>query len=131
MGKLVSDELWSRVEPILPKHPPGRTGGRPRIDDRVCLVGIMMVLKTGMNWHDVPEEIGASGQTCWRRMREWTEVGVWDELHRILLDELNRHGKLDLSLAVVDSSSLRALKGGRRSARTRRTAAGAARSITS
>src|SRR5690606_4349801 len=87
--------------------------------------------KTGMNWHDVPEEIGASGQTCWRRMREWTEVGVWDELHRILLDELNRHGKLDLSLAVVDSSSLRALQGGRRSARTRRTAAGAARSITS
>jgi len=127
---LVSDELRERIEPIIPEKTPGPRGGRPRVDDRACLVGILFVLRTGIAWRDLPGEIGASGVTCWRRLRDWQAAGVWDRLLEELLAELNKRGRLDLSLAVVDSSSVRALKGGATPGRTPRTAGRAARSTT-
>ena len=69
--KLVSDELWSQIEPLLPKHKPTPKGGRPRIPDRAALTGIIFVLKTGILWEDLPQEMGCgSGMTCWRRLRD-------------------------------------------------------------
>jgi transposase len=131
MGRpLVSDELWARVEPIIPKVPRDPRGGRPRIDDRLCLVGIVFVLKTGIGWNDLPSEIGVSGPTCWRRLRDWQAAGVWGRLFEQLLAELNGQGRIDLSLAVVDSASVRALKGGSAPDQTPRTAANRARSTT-
>jgi len=127
---LVSDELWERIEPILPRHDPDPRGGRPRVDDRACLVGILFVLRTGIAWRDLPGEIGASGVTCWRRLRDWQHAGVWDRLLEEMLAELNRHGRIDLSLAVVDSASVRALKGGATPGRTPRIAANTARNTT-
>ena len=62
------------------------------------------------------ECFGVSGSTCWRRMRDRTAAGVWDDLHRLLVLELEHQGALDLSVAVVDSASLRAQKGGRQPA---------------
>ncbi|MBZ0172576.1 MAG: IS5 family transposase [Phycisphaerales bacterium] len=112
--RLVTDELWKRAEPLIPKPPPDPRGGRPRADDRLCLAGIVFVLKTGIQWGELPGELGVSGSTCWRRLRDWKEAGVWDRLLEELLAELNAHGRLDLSLAVVDSASVRALKGGER-----------------
>lgn len=50
--------------------------------------------------------------TCWRRLREWTEAGVWQRLHEVLLVELNSAGLIDWSRAAVDGSRVRALKGG-------------------
>ena len=62
--KLVSDELWSLVEPLLPEHKPTPKGGRPRISDRAALTGIIFVLKTGIPWEDLPQEMGCgSGMT--------------------------------------------------------------------
>lgn len=127
---LVSDELWRRIEPIIPKKAPSPRGGRPRADDRACLVGIVFVLRTGIAWRDLPGEIGASGVTCWRRLRDWQQAGVWDRLLEELLAELNRRGRIDLSLAVADSASLRALKGGLTPGRTPRIAGNPARSTT-
>ena len=70
--KLVSDELWSIVEPLLPQHIPSPKGGRPRISDRAALTGIIFVLKTGIPWEELPQEMGCgSGMTCWRRLQEW------------------------------------------------------------
>lgn len=46
--RLVSDELWAVVEPLLPKHVPNPKGGRPRMDDREALTGIVFVLKSGI-----------------------------------------------------------------------------------
>lgn len=111
---LVSDELWARVEPLLPKRePPGEKGGRPPIDDRAALTGIVFVLKTGIPWEDLPQEMGCgSGMTCWRRLRDWQACGVWDRLHETLLDELRAADKLDWSHAAVDSGSVRAVGGG-------------------
>lgn len=114
VSELVSDALWSKVAPLLPARAArrSRNPGRLPLDDRGALTGIVYVLKTGVSWREVPREVaGCSGVTCWRRLRDWTEAGVWPELHRVLLDELRREGVLELDTAVVDASHVRALKG--------------------
>lgn len=109
---LVSDELWERIEPLLPPHKRRFWGGRPPINDRTVLTGILFVLKTGIPWEDLPQEIGCCGMTCWRRLRDWQRAGVWDRLHELLLAELNQAGRVDWSRAAVDSGSVRAVGGG-------------------
>ena len=75
---LVTDELWTVVEPLLPEQPPKPKGGRPRVNDRAALTGILFVLKTGIPWEMLPQEMGCgSGMTCWRRLKEWHRAGVW------------------------------------------------------
>ena len=132
---LVSDELWALVEPLLPSHPPRSKGGRPPLPDRACFTGIVFVLKTGIQWEDLPQEMGCgSGMTCWRRLRDWQRAGVFDRLHELILARLERAGCLDWSRAVVDASLVRAKgvkKGGSRPAPTRRTAPALRRSATS
>lgn len=110
---LVSDGLWARIEPLLPRvERRYRYPGRKRVPGRQALTGILFVLKTGISWEDLPQEMGCgSGMTCWRRLRDWNEAGVWERLHQVLLDELQDAGELDWSRAVVDSSHVRA-KGG-------------------
>ena len=129
---LVSDGLWTRIEPLLPvverRH---RYPGRKRIPDRQVLTGILFVLKTGIQWEHLPQEMGCgSGMTCWRRLEEWNEAGVWDRLHRLLLDELDDAGKIDWSRAIVDGSHVRAKKGGSSRAPRRSTAPGQEASTT-
>ncbi len=112
---LVSDELWQRIEPLLPPPKPRRFRypGRKPIDDRKALTGILFVLKTGIPWEDLPQEMGCgSGMTCWRRLDSWRRTGVWDRLHEIVLDELRSKDKLFWSRAVVDSAAARAVGGG-------------------
>src|SRR5208282_5275883 len=111
---MVPDGLWQRIEPLLPvvprraDHP-----GRKRLDDRKVLCGILFVLYTGIPWEFLPQELGfGSGMTCWRRLRDWNDAGVWQRLHEVLLAELRGAGLLDFSRAAVDGSHLRAMKGG-------------------
>jgi len=110
---LVSDQLWKLIEPILPKRPPQPKEGRPPVDDRKALTGIIFVLKTGIPWQYLPKEMGCgSGMTCWRRLKDWQKAGIWDKIHRILLNHPRGKDKLDFSRAVVDSASVRAVLGG-------------------
>ena len=110
--KLVSDELWSQIEPLLPKHKPTPKGGRPRIPDRAALTGIIFVLKTGIPWEDLPQEMGCgSGMTCWRRLRDWQEAGVWESLHHVILQNLHDTKKIDWSRACIDGSVIQAKRG--------------------
>ena len=126
---LVSDELWARIEPLLPPHPPQPKGGNPWKPDRPALCGILYVFKTGIGWNDLPLELGCgSGSTCWRRLQAWQEAGVWHDLHRLLLDELGGADQIDWSRASADSASVPAKRGAARPAPTRRTAANRARS---
>ena len=111
---LVTDELWGIVEPIFPKHEPSPKGGRPRVPDRVCLTGLLFLLKTGLPWEDFPCEMGCCGMTLWNRFKEWTQAGVWEQLHAVLLDHLRKHDALDLEKVVVDSASVRAVHGGKK-----------------
>jgi transposase len=123
--------LWEAIEPLLPPEPPKPKGGRPRIDDRAALAGIIFVLKSGIPWEMLPKEMGCgSGSTCWRRLRDWEEAGVWRQLHRVLLDRLDDADRIDWSRASLDSASVPAKRGAKGSARTRRIAANRARSAT-
>jgi transposase len=129
MKPLVSDELWALVAPLLPAEPPKPKGGRPRVSDRAALTGIIFVLKSGIPWELLPQELGCgSGVTCWRRLRDWQEAGVWDRLHRELLDRLGEADQIDWSRASLDSASIPAKRGANASARTRRIGANRARS---
>ncbi|MDN3250558.1 IS5 family transposase [Streptomyces sp. ZSW22] len=110
---IVSDELWDLVEPLLPqrerrfRHP-----GRKPLPDRDVLCGILYVLHTGIQWEYLPKDLGfGSGMTCWRRLRDWNEAGVWQRLHEILLAELNAAARLDWSRCVVDSPRQGAKRG--------------------
>ena len=70
--QLVSDRLWELIAPRLPEEPPKPKGGRPRVPDRAALAGIVFVLKSGIPWEMLPQELGCgSGVTCWRRLRDW------------------------------------------------------------
>lgn len=111
---LVSDELWARLEPLIPKREsPTERGGRPRISDRQALTGIIFVLISGIPWEMLPQEMDCgSGMTCWRRLRDWQAAGVWNRLHEVLLAELRAADRIDWSRAVVDSGSVRAVGGG-------------------
>lgn len=82
------------------------------------------MLRTGITWNQLPASaVGCSGVTCWRRVRDWTEAGVWSALHEVLLAELRAAGLLDLDRCAVDASHVHALKGGTTSARHRSTVA--------
>jgi transposase len=129
--KLVTDELWEVIEPLLPEEPPKPKGGRPRIDDRAVLSGILFVLKTGIPWEMLPQEMDCgSGMTCWRRLKEWHEAGVWERLHRRLLDRLGEADQIDWERASLDSASVAAPGGAKRPERIRRIRANRARSAT-
>jgi transposase len=129
---LVSDGLWSRIAPLLPAEPPKPKGGRPRVSDRAALNGILYVLRTGSQWKRLPTELGfGSGVTVWRRVLAWQRAGVWERLHRLLLDELGEAGQLDWTRVVVDTRSVPAKRGEASPDRTRRTVGSRAASNTS
>jgi transposase len=113
MAALVPNKLWNEIEPLLPKQTPSPKGGRPPVSNRAALAGIIFVLKSGVPWNLLPTEMGCgSGVTCWRRLQQWTQLGVWPELHRRLLRRLGKRGAIRLSRAIIDSASVRAVFGG-------------------
>lgn len=111
---IVSDELWDRLEPLLPRRERRfRYPGRRPLPDRAVLRGILYVLHTGIQWEYLPRDLGfGSGMTCRRRLRDWNKAGVRQRLHEVLLAGLNAAARLDWFRCVVDSSHVRALKGG-------------------
>ena len=130
--ELVSDELWEIIEPLLPPEPPKPRGGRPRLEDRAALSGIIFVLKSGIPWEMLPQEMGCgSGVTCWRRLREWQEEAeVWERLHQVLLDRLGEADQIEWERACLDSASIPAKRGAGKPERIRRIRERRARSAT-
>jgi transposase len=104
----VSAELWEAIEPLLPRRAVQRKGGRPWVSDRAALGGIIFVLETGIPWKRLPTQLGyGSGTTCWRRVREWQDAGVWERLLRVILNWLGDEGGIDWERASLDSTSVR------------------------
>lgn len=123
---LVSQKLWDELAPLVPQVRPSPKGGRPRVDDRAALNGILFVLFTGTPWEELPRELGyGSGMTCWRRLHAWQKAGVWERLHHALLERLRQYDQIDWSRASVDGATVASPRGARKQARTRRTAASA------
>ena len=109
---LISEELWNLIAPHLPPERPKYRGRKP-VPHRKALTGILFVLRTGIPWEDLPGELGCGcGMTCWRRLRDWQQAGVWERILKVLQDELGSKGEIDWSRASLDASSVRALQGG-------------------
>lgn len=120
---LLTDELWEHIQPHLPRELPKPKGGRPRVPDRAALTGILFVLRTGLQWELLPQEMGCGcGMTCWRRLRDWQAAGVWKKIWRSLLDALGESNQIEWCAALMDSCSARAVLGGSKRDRTLRIA---------
>jgi transposase len=105
--------LWQAIQPWLPPERLDVRGGPPRVSHRAALAGILFVLRHGLRWRDLPQELGyGSGVTCWRRLRQWQAAGVWAAVHRTLLNWLGDLGAIDWTRASLDSTSVRAKCGG-------------------
>lgn len=113
--RLLPDELWRRVQPLLPPAPARPHGGVPRrVPDRNCVAALIFMARTSTPWALLPaKELGCgSATTCWRRLEEWARAGLFEQLQALLVDELGEAGRIDLERVSVDSFSLRAVKGG-------------------
>jgi transposase len=130
---ILDDRLWSIIEPLLPRPRKRRHRypGRKPIDNSRALSAILFVLKTGLPWEHLPQELGwGSGMTAWRRLQAWQQRGIWRKIHEALLAHLHGADQLDWSRAIVDSSSVRAVHGGKKRDPIRQIAANPAASIT-
>ena len=124
---LLPNGLWNLIQPLLPPEPPKPKGGRPRVPDRAALTGILFVLRSGIPWEMLPQEMGCgSGVTYWRRLRNWNEAGVWRRLHEALLARLHAADQINWERACIDSASVPAPGGAHKPAATRRIAASSA-----
>lgn len=109
-GVRVTDAQWAKIEPLLPRLPRSRRGGRPWIGNRAAIDGILWVLKTGARWRDLPNEY-PSPATCWRRLKRWDEDGTWERIWRAFLTELDARGRLAWETAFIDGTFASAKKG--------------------
>ena len=125
-GRLVTDELWSEIEPLFPKHRQSCQGGRPPVDNRSVFTCIVFMLKTGIGYRDLPTEMGASEKTVRRRLKSWSEQGLWDVIFERLLAKLRLAGRLDLAEVLIDGGLLKAPCGGEKSVPIPQIAAAAA-----
>jgi transposase len=113
---IIDDEMWRRIEALLPSKPRrSRFPGRKPLDNRKALTGILFVLKTGIAWEDLPQELGCGcGMSCWRRLREWQQSGVWQKLEELLSHELSDAHKINWSRVHLDNLNSAELLRGKR-----------------
>ena len=116
--RVLTDENWERIAPHVPQHSPSPRGGRPRAPDRECLEGILWLVRTGARWQDIPVDL-PSGSTCWRRLQEWAGEGVLEQIHALLIQQLDDLGLLDFEELLADATFIRAKKGVTKSAKPR------------
>src|SRR5258708_35959850 len=90
-GPLLTEVQWKKIAPLLPKARKHRKGGRPWIENRRVLEGILWILRSGARWQDLPEEY-PHPSTCWRRLRGWEGRAISLKVWRDVLGEVNgRH----------------------------------------
>ena len=104
----LTDAQWKRIERLRPK--PAATG-RPRVNEREVINGILYVLSTGCRWEDLPHDIGASYQTCNRRLLEYQRRRVWQKILGELMKEADHRGLINLNNAYHDASVIKSKRG--------------------
>lgn len=102
---VVSDAAWERISPLLPERARRRRNpGRKPLDDRAALNGILVVLSRRIGFEKLPQELEyGSGMTCWRRLRDWQQAGVWPQIARVLREEMPETRRIDFD-RVVDAA---------------------------
>lgn len=112
----LTDEQWNLIADLFVEPPVGPKGGRPRVASRPCVEGILWILRTGAPWKHLPKHF-PSPPTCWRRLKMWTEAGIWEEAWGRLLRRLDRQGRVAHEESFADGTFSSAKKGAKRSAR--------------
>lgn len=110
LEKQLTDEQWSLISNLFPRYTPSSKGGRPPVPARACMEGILWILRTGARWKDLPKEFPSS-TTCWRRLQQWTEAGIWEKAWARLLRKLDRKGSIDWDESMADGTFSAAKKG--------------------
>lgn len=107
------DDLMQLILSVLPPEPePSPQGGRPRVSHEVVLQVLWFAMKTGTQWRMIPKATGCSGETVRMRIIQWSQAGIWDRVHGMILKALNAAGELDVDTMVVDGTLVRAHGGG-------------------
>lgn len=119
---VLTDKQWEKLSEFIPPHHPSKLGGRPRASDRKVLQGIIWILRTGAQWCALPRDkkLFASKSTCWRRLSEWTEYGVFGEIFKAFLAELNSEDRIDWEESFIDGTFASAKKGAKKLVRPRK-----------
>jgi transposase len=125
----IPDELWRRIERLIPVEPPKPYGGRPRVDDRRIMAGILYRLRTGCQWQALPKDFG-SGPTCHRRFQQWERAGVFERIFKELVRYYDGRRGIQWQWTALDSATVKAPKGGTTPVRARRIARKAASNVT-
>ncbi len=115
----VTDVQWNLIKNLFEPPNPSSEGGRPRVDSRRCMEGVLWVLKTGARWQDLSEQY-PSFATCWRRHKEWREAGLLVLACERLIKSMDRRKLLDWSQAMGGGTFSPAKKGGLRWVRPRK-----------
>ena len=106
----ITDEQWNKLEPLLPKHKQSPKGRLKPVGNREVFESIIWVLRSGAHWKDLPDWY-PSASTCWRRLQQWEEQGVWLEIWRKFLSELDEQSQLEWEETFADGSFASAKKG--------------------
>jgi transposase len=112
----LTDKQWSLIADLFPQPAPSPEGGRPRVPARACVEGIIWVLRSGARWKDLPRSF-PSYVTCWRRLVEWTDAGIWEQAWTRLVRLLDQRGRIDWQESFADATFASAKKGEIASAR--------------
>jgi transposase len=107
--RLVPDELWAIVEPLIPPFAPRpQGGGRAPVASRAVFTAIVYVLASGCPWRLLPGSFAVDYRTAHRRFAQWTNAGLWRRIHAAVVDELGVDEQIDWSRAILDAASVRA-----------------------
>jgi len=106
----LSDEQWHLISDLFPDSSVSPKGGRPSALSRRCVEGIVWILRTGAPWNDLPDRF-PSDTTCWRRLKRWTEAGIWKKAWARLVCVLDREGRVDHEESFADGTFSSAKKG--------------------
>lgn len=112
-GWRLPDELWAKMEPLLPARKPHPLGcHRPRVPDRLAMNAIVLVLRTGMQWNALNGSGICSSSSAYRRFSEWLEAGVFERFWREGLLEYDRLKGIDWNWLSLDGAMTKAPLGG-------------------
>ncbi|RWZ82484.1 MAG: IS5 family transposase, partial [Hydrotalea sp. AMD] len=116
----ITNEQWDLICGLIEKNIPAKKiAGRPRVDDRAILNGILWICRTGAPWKDLPDRYPPY-QTCHRRFQEWVKCLLWEQILSRLAVDLKTRGKIDLAECYIDGSFSAAKKGALEFGKTKR-----------